>query len=182
MSSKSTVLSMGRCVSNTLHCLYEPGRVDATGMSTDVRVEVLIRRARPEVATFMFEPRNDGAWTTGVVRVTPLTEGRLRAGSKVERTAKFLGREFSYLYEVVAAESDRFVEMRVEQPFPMQIRYELQETPEGTLASIHATGDARGFFRLAGTLLNGMVRRNITRDLELLRKCVEASTDRPSRR
>ena len=44
-------------------------------MSTDVRVEVTIHRARTEVAEFMFEPKNDVIWTTGVVDVRPLTEG-----------------------------------------------------------------------------------------------------------
>lgn len=145
-------------------------------MSTDVRVEVTIHRPRTEVAAYMFDPANDVVWTTGVVEVRPLTPGRLRAGSKVERTTKFLGRTFGYQYEVVEADGDRMVAMRVEEPFPMQIRYELASTPDGgTTAAIHAKGDASGFYRFAAPMLNVMVRRNIRRDLETLKKHVESS-------
>jgi hypothetical protein len=148
-------------------------------MSTDVRVEVTIQRPRAEVAAYMFEPTNDAAWTTGVVDVRPLTPGRLRIGSKVDRTTKFLGKTFGYRYEVVDADGDRMVAMRVEEPFPMQIRYELADAPEGaTTTVIHAKGDASGFYRFAAPLMNRMVRRNIRKDLEALKARVEGSPGR----
>jgi carbon monoxide dehydrogenase subunit G len=143
-------------------------------MSTDVHVEIAIEKPRAEVAAFMFDPANDALWTTGVVDVKPLTDGRLRVGSKVERTSKFLGRKLAYQYEVVEADDDRSVVMRVEQPFPMLIRYELKDEPGGTRASIHARGDAGGFYKLAAPLLNRMVRRSITSDLETLKEYLEA--------
>lgn len=146
-------------------------------MSIDVQTEVLIRRPRAEVAAFMFDPRNDAIWTTGVVECRPLTDGPLRKGSRVERISKFLGRQFGYQYEVVAADGARFVQMHVDEPFPMEIRYELEVRPEGTLTRIRAQGDATGFFRLASPLMSKMVRRNITHDLELLKQHLEA---RPS--
>lgn len=125
----------------------------------------------------MFEPRNDVSWTSGVVDVRPLTEGRLRVGSRVERTSRFLGRTFAYQYEVVEADGDRMVAMHVEQPFPMQIRYELAEAADGaTVATIHAKGEAGGFYRLAAPLLNRMVRRNITKDLAALKAQLESVT------
>jgi hypothetical protein len=143
-------------------------------MSIDVQTEVLIRRPCAEVAQFMFDPRNDAIWTTGVVECRPLTEGPLRQGSRVERIVRFLGRQFGYQYEVVAADGERFVQMHVDEPFPMEVRYELEPRPEGTLTRIRAQGDATGFFRLAAPLMSRMVRRNITNDLELLKKHVEA--------
>lgn len=141
-------------------------------MSIDVQPEILIRRPRAQVASFMFEPRNDALWTTGVIECRPLTDGPLRAGARVERVVKFLGRRFGYQYEVVAAD-ERSVEMTVEQPFPMQIRYELEDAPEGTRVRIRARGDASGFFRLASPIMSRMVRRNITADLTALKKHLE---------
>jgi hypothetical protein len=143
-------------------------------MSTDVRAQVTIRRPRSEVAAFMFDPTNDEVWTTGVIGVRPLTPGRLHRGSKVERTSQFLGRRFAYQYEVVDADEDRLVAMRVEQPFPMQIRYELEDAGEGTVVAIHARGDAGGFYKIAAPLLNRMVKRNIEKDLDALRAHLEA--------
>ena len=74
-------------------------------MSIEVEKDVLIRRNRADVAAYMFDPANDAAWTSGVVTSRPLTEGRLRPGSRVERTTRFLGREFSYVYYVVDTDS-----------------------------------------------------------------------------
>ncbi len=144
-------------------------------MAIDVQVEVLIRRARADVAAFMFDPTNDAIWTTGVVECRPRQDGRLRTGARVERVTKFLGRQFAYEYEVVDADELGFVEMKVEQPFPMRVRYELANVPDGTRARIRAQGDATGFFRMAAPFMTRMVRRNITNDLETLKEWLEAS-------
>lgn len=148
-------------------------------MSVDVVTEVVIARPRPEVAAFMFNPRNDALWTTGVVDCRPLTEGPLRTGSRVERVSKMLGRQFAYLVEVTAHAEEAWVEMRVAEPFPMRIRYELEDSPGGTRARIRAQGEATGFFRVATPFLNRMVRRSITNDLENLREYLEGQGDAP---
>jgi hypothetical protein len=52
--------------------------------------------------------------------------------------------------------------------------YEFEEAGEGaTLARIRAGGDARGFYAMAGPLLNQMVRHGIRRDLEALKELME---------
>lgn len=121
----------------------------------------------------MFDPAYDARWTGGVVSSRAITPGPLRPGSAVERTVRFVGRTFTYRYDVVAGDGQREIELRVENPFPMRVRYLLEEVAEGTRASIHATGDAGGFFRLAGPLLDVMVRRSIGRDLTALRRTLE---------
>ena len=144
-------------------------------MAIDIKTEVLIHRPRAAVAAFMFDPNNDATWTTGVIACRPLTDGPLRAGSRVERTVKFLGRQFAYTYDVVAAADARFVEMHVKDPFPMNVRYELEDADDGTLARICAAGEAGGFFKLAAPFMAKMVKRNITKDLALLKQCLERS-------
>jgi hypothetical protein len=143
-------------------------------MAVDVSCEVEIGRPRSVVAAYMFDPRHDAEWTSGVVACEPLTEGRLRAGSRVRRTTRFLGRRFDYVYEAAAADDDRSVELRVEDPFPMQISYLLEDVAGGTRARIRARGEAGGFFRLAAPLLGVMVRRNISKDLAQLKQRLEA--------
>ena len=146
-------------------------------MGVDVQAQVLIPRRREEVATFMFDPHNDAIWTSGVVESRPRNEGPLTTGARVERISKFLGRQFGYEYEVIATDGTSFVEMRVEQPFPMHIRYELEEAPGGTVARIRTSGDATGFFRMAAPLLGRMVRRSITNDLETLKVYLEGRAE-----
>ena len=47
-------------------------------------------------------------------------------------------------------------------------------TAEATLARIRIQGDATGFFRLAAPLLAAQVRRSITRDVNNLKRVLEA--------
>jgi len=144
----------------------------------DIRPEVVIHRARTDVAAFMFDPANDLAWTGGITASTPTQPGPLMLGATVERTAKFLGRTFSYGYGVTAHEPDRLVEMRVEKPFPMLIRYELDDDQDGaTRVAIHTTGTPGGFFGLAAPLMTRQVRNSITADLHRLRDRLEARPD-----
>ena len=86
-------------------------------MGVDVRPEVLVRRPRAEVAAFMFDPANDLRWTGGITSSRPAQPGPLVAGAKVERTASFLGRTFTYGYVVTKHQPDRLVELKVDRPF-----------------------------------------------------------------
>ncbi|MEO7943190.1 MAG: SRPBCC family protein [Marmoricola sp.] len=143
-------------------------------MTVDVRPSVLVRRPRPDVAAFMFDPANDLHWTGGISSSTPSRPGPLVEGTKVQRTARFLRRTFTYGYVVTEADGDRKVEMKVERPFPMLVRYELEDATDGTLVAIRATGSPGGFFRWATPIMKGQVRKNITADLDRLRVCLES--------
>lgn len=143
-------------------------------MTVDVRPEVLIHRPRAEVAAVMFDPVNDLRWTGGITSSRPDQPGRLRQGATVVRSAKFLGRSFDYGYVVTRHEPDRLVEMRIERPFPMVVRYELDDAPGGTSVAIHAVGTPGRFFAWATPLMTRQVRRSITADLVRLREYLEA--------
>ena len=142
-------------------------------MTVDVRPVVLVHRPRAEVAAFMFEPRNDMRWTGGITSSSPAQPGPLVQGASVERTASFLGRTFTYGYVVTKHQADRLVELKVDRPFPMLVRYELDDSPEGTLVAIHASGAPGGFFRWATPVMSVQVRKSITGDLKRLRVCLE---------
>lgn len=143
-------------------------------MTVDVRPEVRIARPREAVAAFMFDPANDLRWTGGITASRPSQPGPLVEGATVERTARFLGRSFTYGYRVTVADPGRMVELRVERPFPMLVRYELADAgPGATVAAIRATGSPGRFFGWATPLLGRQVRRSIAADLERLRACLE---------
>jgi len=143
-------------------------------MSVDVRPSVVVRRPRAEVAAYMFDPANDLAWTGGITSSRPGQPGPLAEGATVVRTAKFLGRTFDYGYVVTAHEPGRLVEMKVEKPFPMTVRYGLSDAEEGTNVAIRATGSPGGFFSVAEPLMRWQVRRSIAADLARLKANVEA--------
>jgi hypothetical protein len=67
--------------------------------------------------------------------------------------------------------------MKVERPFPMLVRYELEDAPGGTLVAIHASGAPGGFFAgIAAPLMTRQVRKNIAADLKRLRACLEGNS------
>ena len=139
----------------------------------DVRPTTLVHRPRGEVARFMFDPANDTRWTGGITASRPARPGPLTRGAQVERDARFLGRTFTYGYVVTAHEPDTMVELEVARPFPMHVRYELEDRPDGTLVAIRAQGSPGRFFGWATPLLAWAVRRSIAGDLERLRGCLE---------
>jgi hypothetical protein len=141
--------------------------------AVDVRPTVLVRSPRAEVADFMFDPANDLRWTGGITASRPAQPGRLVQGSTVVRTARFLGRTFDYGYVVTRHEPDRLVELSVDKPFPMTVRYELEDADGGTLVAIHASGSPGRFFGWASPLMTRQVRRSIAADLGRLRACLE---------
>jgi hypothetical protein len=59
---------------------------------------VLATTSRPSCST----PANDLRWTGGIQSSRPAQQGPLVAGSTVERTARFLGRTFTYGYAHLA--------------------------------------------------------------------------------
>jgi hypothetical protein len=95
-------------------------------------------------------------------------------GATVERTARFLGRSFTYGYVVTAAQPDTFVELKVDRPFPMLITYELSDDGDGTLVAIRASGTPGRFFGWATPVMVRQVRRSIAADLDRLRACLES--------
>ena len=145
-------------------------------MSVDVRPQVRIRRPRHEVADFMFDPANDLRWTGGITSSRPTRPGPLVEGAGVQRTARFLGRSFTYGYVVTAHEADALLELEVDRPFPMLIRYELADAAGGTLAAIHAAGSPGRFFGWATPIMRRQVERSISADLRRLRNCMEGHT------
>jgi hypothetical protein len=143
-------------------------------MAVDVNPSVVVHRSPAEVAAFMFDPANDLRWTGGITASTPAQPGPLVEGATVERTARFLGRTFTYGYVVTCHEPGRLVELTVDRPFPMTVRYELEPHPDGTTVTIHATGTPGRFFGWATPLMARRVHKNIAADLDRLRHCLES--------
>ena len=141
----------------------------------DVKSEVLINCPRDEVAGFAMDSSNDTRWIGGVTEVKELTESPFGKGSQVQRVASFLGRRIEYVNEVTEYDPAGLLVMRsIKGPFPMTIRYEFQEAPQATVARIQVQGEAGGFFKLASPLLAQAVKRNVTKDLNTLKRLLES--------
>ena len=143
-------------------------------MPIDVTAEATIGRPRADVIAFASDPANDTQWIAGIKEAHAVTEGPIAVGSQVARVASFLGRKIEYVNEIDRLDQSVLDMHSVKGPFPMHITYTFEEDGAGTLARIRIQGDATGFFRLAAPLLAGQVRRSITRDVNNLKRVLEA--------
>lgn len=152
---------------------WPPPDQDQSKASVDVRAEIVVNRPLPAVAAYMFNPAHESTWTAGITDSRPDQPGVLSIGSVVERDARFLWRTFTYTYRVTDADPETFVEMTVEKPFPMVVRYDLAAHPDGTKVSIRSKGSPGGFFAFAAPLMELQVKRGITSDLKRLKAHLE---------
>ena len=144
-------------------------------MRIDVHSELTINSRPEDVAAFAMDPSNDTKWIGGIREARTLTEPPFGVGTRVERVASFLGRRIEYVLEVEELQPGVLVAMRsVKAPFPMHVTYAFHDIAGKTLARIRVQGDPGGFYRLAGPLMAGAARRNISGDLQRLKKFTES--------
>lgn len=140
----------------------------------NVHTEVVINRPRPDVAEFAADPDNAPRWYVNIHKSQRLTDGPLGVGSKVAFIAKFLGRELNYIYEFIDYVPGEKLVMRTAQgPFPMQTTYTWADDGGGTLMTLRNSGSPSGFSKLAGLVMEPMIRRENRKDLHRLKAILE---------
>ena len=126
----------------------------------NVQTQIHINRPRAEVAEYAADPDNAPQWYMNIHSSQRLTDGPIAPGSQVGFTAKFLGRELSYIYEFVEfVPGERLVMRTAQGPFPMQTTYTWTDDDGGTRMTLGNTGSPSGFSRLAGLVMAPMIRR-----------------------
>ena len=140
----------------------------------NVQTDIRINRPRADVAGFAADPDNAPRWYVNIHSSQRLDGGPLGTGSKVAFTAKFLGRELNYTYEFVEYVPGEKLVMRTDQgPFPMQTTYTWTDDGGGTRMTLGNSGSPSGFSRLAGLVMEPMMRRENRKDLERLKAILE---------
>ena len=143
----------------------------------NVQTEIHIDRPRADVADFAADPDNAPRWYVNIHSSQRLDGGPLGPGSKVAFTAKFLGRELNYTYEFVEYVPGKKLVMRTAQgPFPMQTTYTWTDDGGGTRMSLGNSGSPSGFSRLAGLVMEPVMRRENRKDLQRLKAILEERT------
>ena len=150
-------------------------------MSVDVSAEVTIARSRKDVAAFAADPANDTRWILALRSARQVTPGPVAPGTRVERVARFLGRDMTYVNEIVALDPGRRLAMRsIQAPFPLSVEYVWEDAGEGaSVMRIRTRGDGGAFYRLAAPALAAAVRRGVEKDLRALKALLESG--RPGR-
>ena len=145
-------------------------------MSVDVLTEITISRPAAVVAGYAADPANAPAWYANIESAEWQTNPPLRAGSEVAFTARFLGRQLAYTYQITEFIPEQRLVMRTAQgPFPMETTYTWQPVgASGTRMTLRNRGEPAGFSRLASPFMAAAIRRANRKDLAKLRRILEA--------
>lgn len=142
----------------------------------NVQTEILIRRPREIVASYASDPDNAPAWYVNIRSAKWQTQRPLAVGSRVAFTARFLGRNLDYVYEISELVPGYKLTMRTKQgPFPMRTSYSWSDEDGATRMTLRNTGEPSGFSALAGIFMAPMMRRATRKDLENLKKILESA-------
>jgi hypothetical protein len=148
-------------------------------MPFNVRVEAHVGRSPEDVAAYMFDPRHDPEWITGIEHVDP-TAAPVAVGTETHRLARFMGRRIDYVLRVIEYVPDRLLVMEsVRAPFPMGVAYGVEPDPSGSRVSLRVTGGYGLLMRLARPIVSRQIRRNLEADLRHLRRRLESSDANP---
>jgi hypothetical protein len=143
--------------------------------TVDVSSEIVIAAPREKVAEFSADPDNATKWYKKIHTAIWKTEKPLRVGSKIAFSAKFLGKNLEYTYEITEfVPGKKLVMQTAEGPFPMETTY-VWETVDGnkTKMILRNAGSPSGFSKLFAPLMSGAMKRANRKDLELLKELME---------
>jgi uncharacterized membrane protein len=151
------------------------------GRVVDVITQIEMARPRADVAAYAADPDNATTWYGKIKSVEWRTPKPLQVGSRLAFVAQFLGRTLEYTYEVkemVAGE--RFVMATAQGPFPMETTYTWEDTPSGgTRMTLRNRGEPAGFSKLVAPVMATAMQRANTKDLQQLKKILEAGSLAP---
>lgn len=144
-------------------------------MAVDVLTEIVIERARDEVASYAANPDNAPVWYVNIKSVEWQTPPAVSVGSKIAFVAQFLGRRLAYTYEIVELSPGQRLVMRTAQgPFPMETSYMRETTSAGhTRMTLRNRGMPSGVGVVMAPFMAMAMRRANQKDLERLKGILE---------
>jgi len=145
-------------------------------VSVDVLTETVIERPREEVAAFAADPSNAPAWYVNIDSVEWRTPPPVAVGSRMEFSARFLGRTLVYTYEIAdLVPGERLVMRTAEGPFPMETTYTWEALDaDRTRMTLRNQGEPSGFTSVAAPMMAAPLRRANRKDLAKLKALLEA--------
>jgi hypothetical protein len=143
-------------------------------VAVDVLTEIVIARPAGVVAAYAADPSNAPAWYANITAAVWETSPPLRTGSRIAFTARFLGRQLAYTYEVTDFTPERLVMRTAQGPFPMETTYTWHPIDDhSTRMTLRNRGEPAGFSKLAAPLMTVAIRRANRKDLARLRAKLE---------
>ena len=138
-------------------------------------LNLVINRPIEEVFGFISNAENLPLWRASALEVKRTSPGPFGIGSVFKARFSFLGRPFDGDLEIIAHEPHgKYGTKMVGGPFPLEARYTLKPTENGTQLTMVVEGTPGGFFKLAEPLVVSLAKRSYEADLNNLKEMLEA--------
>jgi len=134
---------------------------------------IVINKPPGDVFAFVTNHDNTTKWQNGVDAVIPDGPPNV-VGSKYTEVRKFMGQEMKSVMEITAFEQDSKWAARVlKGPVPFVVTATF--TAEGSGTKMHTTveGEPKGFFKIAGGMLESQLTKSLQEDAKTLKKLLE---------
>jgi uncharacterized membrane protein len=143
----------------------------------DVSTKIIINCPRDKVAEYAANPDNAPKWYVNIDSAIWKTQKPLTIGSQIAFQAKFLGRELSYVYEIVEfIPGQKLVMKTANGPFPMETTYTWDKIEEGvTKMTLRNRGIPTGFSKIFSPFMSSMMMRANKKDLKKIKDILENS-------
>jgi len=141
-----------------------------------VRVETSVRIERPvgEVFEYIADPTKLPEWNTIIESATP-SDTPVRAGSKVQMHARFLGKKIDYTAEVTEFERNQRFVTRTQKPFALTNINIFAEEAGGTRVVATYEADPGAFFKLGESIVSRIAKKQLQAQLETVKELLEAA-------
>ena len=145
---------------------------------TRVETSVFIARPYEEVFDFIANFENNPSWQSGMQEARQTSDGPIGVGTTYSQLAKFLGRRVESTFEIIEFEPGRRIKGRsTSGSFPITFTRTVEPVEGGAKVSALIEGDAGGFFKLAGPILNRLVQRQVNADYSNLKSVLESGAE-----
>jgi uncharacterized membrane protein len=141
----------------------------------NVKTETIISCPIEKASEYAFDPDNAPEWYENIKSVEWKTSKPLSIGSQIAFKAKFLGKELSYVYEIIELIPNQKLVMRTAQgPFPMETIYTFEKISEDkTKMMLINRGKPSGFSGLFAPFMAMAMKKANTKDLASIKKILE---------
>ena len=138
----------------------------------ETSTSIEISRPQKEVFDFVSEFPNDPTWQRGKVSCTWTSLNGLEVGATYEQHARFLGKDVHQTFRVLELVPGHMVRYESKDgSFPITVIRTVDDLGDDRSRFTEAVqGEASGFFKIASSLLQPLVRRSIARDFRRLKE------------
>jgi len=145
-----------------------------------VVVQIEINCALEIAWEYLVNAEHNPEWLPNMRSCTWITGPPIRAGSRYEQVARFLGKDVRTSFEVTALDDGRLITITSlpGSSFPLTITREVDPIGDRRcLVKETAGGEPGGFFVLAQAPMRALVRRNIARAYRGLKQLLETQVE-----